>query len=75
MSADRKEQPPGKSGRVKYFWPALVISMAAVYTAAYLSNGGPPETPSLAGMAVAAGILALIVAGVLQAIFEKKAEK
>jgi len=72
MSASEKNEPPGKRGRVRYFWPALVISMAGVYTAAYLSNGGPPETPSLVGMAVAAGILALIVAGVLQAIFEKK---
>ena len=66
----------GRRERLKYFWPALVISMAAIYTGVYLTNGGPPETSSLVGLAAAAGVLALIVAGVLQAIFEKdKTEK
>jgi hypothetical protein len=46
--------------------------LAGIYTAAYLIIGGPPEPPTLAGLAVAAGILALIVAGVLQAIFERR---
>ena len=72
MSSGQKDRPAGKRDRIKYFWPSLVIGLAGIYTAAYLWNGGPPETRSLVGMAVAAGVLALIVAGVLQAIFEKK---
>ena len=71
MGVDRKSG----GERIKYFWPALVISMAAIYTVVYLWSDGPPETPALVGMAVAAGVLALIVAGVLQAIFEKKREE
>ena len=68
----QSDKPAGEGGKARYFWPTFIICLAGIYTAAYLVLGDPPETAALAGIAVVAGILAFIVAGVLRAMLEKR---